>query len=87
MSRDLKKAYVYFSGTSPEKDITDVLNEKKGYLRKSIASTTNLKYNPMLIFSYDPIPDYEKRIDELLNSLKKNEKRRHRTDQEQDPGK
>lgn len=84
MSKDLKKAFVYVSGTSPGNNITDALNEKKGYLRKSIATKTNLKYNPMLIFSYDPILSHEERIDKILNGLLKDEKRHYRTDQEQD---
>ena len=87
MSKDLKKAFVYVSAISPKTDAVDVLNGKKGYLRKSIALKTKLKYNPMLIFSLDPILAQEERIDELLKGLKNDERRNHRTDQEQDPGK
>ncbi len=85
MSKDLKKAFVYIRGTAEKTDIVDILNKNIGYLRKSVASKTKLKYNPMLIFAADPILAHEERIDQLLNCLTKNEKRNHRSDQEQDP--
>jgi ribosome-binding factor A len=85
MSKDLKNAFVYVSATSPKTETVDILNEKKGYLRKAIASKTKLKYNPKLIFSLDPILAQEERIDELLNNLKINGYRSRRSNQEQDP--
>jgi ribosome-binding factor A len=85
MSKDLKKAFVYIRETSPKADNADILNQRKGYLRKAIASKTKLKYNPMLIFSLDPILAQEERIDQLLKDLEKNGNRNHRTDQDQDP--
>lgn len=85
MSKDLKKAFVYISATPPDMSSVKVLEENKGYLRKAIASQTKLKYNPMLIFSFDPVLAQEKRIDELLKNLDKNGQRNRRTDQEQDP--
>jgi len=79
MTSDLKTAHVYLSifSKEPEETILDHINEKKGYFRKSIASKTKLKYNPMLIFSLDPAPGYEKQIDKLIDSIKKNEKESH----------
>jgi ribosome-binding factor A len=49
------------------------LQEKQGQLRKSIASKTKLKYNPMLIFSLDPSQVFEKNIDDILEKLGRNE--------------
>ena len=76
MSKDLKTAHVYLSvlGHSPKQEIVDQLNEKKGYLRKVIASRIKLKYNPMLFFSLDESFDYEERIQKIIDTLKRNEK-------------
>lgn len=76
MSHDLKTAYIYLSifGREDKETILELLHKKKGYLRKSIASKVKLKYNPMLIFSFDQDPEYEEKIDRLIESIKKNEK-------------
>ncbi len=76
VTKDLKTSHVYLSvlGKGHKEQILEMLNERKGYFRKHIASRTNLKYNPMLIFSYDPIFDYEEKIDTLLEKLKKDER-------------
>jgi ribosome-binding factor A len=75
MSPDLKNAYITLSvfGDQPKEKVLEKVNDKKGYLRKSIASAIKLKYNPLLIFSLDPAPEYEKRIDDLIDKIKKNE--------------
>lgn len=77
MSKDLKSAYVYLSffGTQDKDRVLDLLEKRKGFLRKSIASRIKLKYNPMLIFSLDAASDYEERIEKILKDIKKNEKR------------
>lgn len=76
MSKDLKNAHVYLSvlGHSPKQEILDLINERKGYLRKAIASKTKLKYNPLLIFSLDDSFEYEERIQKIMKTLNKNEK-------------
>ncbi len=76
MSSDLKSAHVYLSFYGPKKqeEILEVIEKKKGYLRKSIASKVKLKYNPKLIFSIDRTPEYEERIEKLMKLVKKNEK-------------
>lgn len=76
MTSDLKTAYVYLSifGHTPNRIILDLLNTRKGYLRKSIASRTKLKYNPQLFFSLDPSQEYERNIDDLLKNIKKDDK-------------
>ncbi len=73
MTSDLKTAYVYLSclGQEPDQSILEKLESRKGYLRRSIASRTNLKYNPMLIFLIDPSSAYEENIDKILERLKK----------------
>ena len=56
MSKDLNTAYVYLSffGNKEDHEIIKKLEEKKGHLRKYIATHTKLKYNPQLIFLLDP---------------------------------
>ncbi len=73
MTPDLKTARVYLSCLSqePNPSILEKLEKRMGYLRRSIASRTNLKYNPMLIFLIDPTRAYEENIDKILERLKK----------------
>jgi len=73
MSNDLNSAYVYLSflGKEDQEDILELLEKKKGILRKSIASRVKLKYNPKLIFCLDKTLEYEERIDALIKTAKK----------------
>ena len=76
MSSDLRAAHVYLSvfGSEKKETVLELLEARKGHLRKSIASKVKLKYNPMLIFSLDPSTEYEERIDSAIKKIKKNEK-------------
>lgn len=75
MSKDLRTARVYLSlfGCEEEQGILKLLEKRKGFLRKSIASKTKLKYNPQLIFSVDASADGKDRIDKIIEKIKKNE--------------
>jgi len=75
MSKDLKAAYVFLSiyGEGDQEEALKSLQEKSGYFRKSIASKTNLKYNPRLIFSLDPTIGQEEKIAKILDSLDNND--------------
>lgn len=76
VSKDLKSAYVYLSlfGAQDKDRLLGLLEKRKGFLRKSIASKIKLKYNPMLIFSLDDTSEYEERIEKILKDIKKDEK-------------
>lgn len=76
MSKDLKTAYIFISlfGCREKEKILDLIEKRKGFLRKSIASKTKLKYNPLLNFSLDEMPEYEKRIDKIIKNIRKNER-------------
>jgi ribosome-binding factor A len=76
MTADLQTAHVFvsFFGDIREDEVLDLIEKRKGYLRKSIASEVKLKYNPTLIFSRDPAPEYERRLDSLMERLKDDEK-------------
>ncbi|MFQ6037071.1 MAG: 30S ribosome-binding factor RbfA [Candidatus Aminicenantales bacterium] len=75
MSSDLKTAYVEVSvlGHSPKEEILELIDQKKGHLRKAVASRTKLKYNPMLVFSLDETWEKEEKIDKILKKLGKDE--------------
>jgi ribosome-binding factor A len=76
MSADLQTAHVYLSffGDLEEQAFWERLERSKGYLRRSIASEVKLRYNPTLVFHRDPSPEYESRIDRLIEHLKDDEK-------------
>jgi len=76
MSNDLKTAHAYLSflGQKKREEILDLLEKRKGFLRKSIASRVKLKYNPKLIFSIDRTPDIQEKIEKLIKMARKNEK-------------
>lgn len=75
MTSDLQTATVFFTVFGPQAPdlILATLRENQGRLRKSIASGTKLKYNPLLIFSLDPAQQYEASIDRILDDLGKDE--------------
>jgi ribosome-binding factor A len=76
MSADLQTAHVYLSffGDVDVENTLSLLEKRKGFFRKSIASEVKLKYNPTLVFHRDPTPEYESRIDGLLEHLKDEKK-------------
>jgi ribosome-binding factor A len=76
MTADLQTARVYLSffGGIREDEVLELIEKRKGYLRKSIASEVKLKYNPHLIFVRDPAPEFERRLDALMENLKDDEK-------------
>lgn len=86
MSKDLRTAYVYLSlfGFEDNDKVLEFLERRKGFLRKSVASRTELKYNPMLIFSLDRMYEYEEKIDKIIENLRENEKRTPRSDKQKD---
>jgi len=86
MSKDLKTAYVYLSlfGFEDNDKVLEFLERRKGFLRKSVASRTELKYNPLLIFSLDRIYEYEEKIDKIIENLRENERRTPRSDKQKD---
>jgi len=77
MTKDLKIANVYLSffGQEDWESVLAKIKEKSGYLRKMVASVTKLKYNPQLIFFPDLSQEHEEKIDRLIESIKKDEKK------------
>lgn len=77
MTKDLKKAYIYLSffGQEDKNLILAKIKDKSGFLRKMVASSTKLKYNPQLIFFLDSSLENEEKIDRLFKFINKNEKK------------
>jgi ribosome-binding factor A len=73
VTADLMTARVFLSIYGPDDPETIIasLEKRTGFLRKALASLVKLKYNPMLFFCLDLTPEYEQRIDKLLESAKK----------------
>lgn len=79
MTKDLKKAHVYLSFldlSSPDEGqiLLRAIQENKNILKKAVASTVKLKYNPELIFLLDKGPEWEQKIDSILRGLKNGNK-------------
>jgi ribosome-binding factor A len=76
VSKDLKTARIFLSGGQNPftETILSDLNRQAKRLRKLVASRTDLKYNPMLIFEIDPTVVYHEKVNRLLEEIRENEK-------------
>ncbi|MEL6822464.1 MAG: 30S ribosome-binding factor RbfA [Calditrichota bacterium] len=76
MSRDLSIASIYFTVLGDEKALEKslaALNRAKNFIRHEIAQDLNLRVVPDLRFFEDDTMSYSRKIDELLESIKKDE--------------
>ena len=76
MTPDLLTARVYLSvfGARDPAALLAGIERSKGALRRALASRVKLKYNPQLIFAWDPGPEHQDRIDRLIEETKKNDR-------------
>lgn len=73
VSRDIKKAYVYFSTSSKEKAKQDALAGFKsahGFIKRELAGQLGLRYMPGIEFLFDESFDYGAHIENLIKSIK-----------------
>jgi ribosome-binding factor A len=65
---DLKTARIYVSAYGPDEParVLELLVQRSGAIRRSLASSARLKYNPQLFFALDPSADLNERIERLL---------------------
>ena len=73
MSADLLTARIHIRSIGRNisgPDIVAVLDTRKDRLRRMLASRLNLKYNPQLVFSWDPSPEIEEKIDTIMTAEK-----------------
>ena len=73
VSPDLKNAKVYVMplGGKKKSDVLNSLNKATGRLKKIISSKLSLRKTPKLIFKIDETFEYAKKINEILNKIKK----------------
>ena len=73
VSPDLKNAKVYIMPLGGEKklDVLNSLNKATGRLKKIISSNLSLRQTPKLIFKIDETFEYAKKINDILDKIKK----------------
>ena len=73
VSPDLKNAKVYIMPLGGEKklDVLNSLNKVTGRLKKIISSNLSLRQTPKLIFKIDETFEYAKKINDILDKIKK----------------
>lgn len=67
------RAFVSVFGREGPEEVLARLEQSKARVRRLLAARVNLKYNPELIFLPDPGPEYEERLDRLIEKAKKSE--------------
>ena len=73
VSPDLKNAKVYVMplGGENKADVLNSLNKASGRLKKIISSNINLRQTPNLTFKIDETFEYAKKINDILDKMKK----------------
>ena len=73
VSPDLKNARVYIMplGGTNKLDVLNSLNNAMGRIKKSISSNISLRQTPKLIFKIDETFEYAKKINDILDKIKK----------------
>lgn len=75
---DLKTARVHYSvlgGDAERLAVRDALRRSKGFIRKELGRSMQLRYSPELAFIYDDTYEKGARIDRLLREVKTEEDR------------
>ena len=76
VDRELDFASIYVSaieGQERSKEVLDVLQRARGFLRFEISREIDLRVTPKLRFYWDPTPEKAARIDNLLNQWQNEE--------------
>ena len=78
---DLKIAKVYLSVYNKDKRdyVLDHIESIKGYIRSELAKRANLRYTPELNFYIDDTLDYVEKMDEIFNTLRKDDNSKNET--------
>ena len=73
VSPDLKNAKVYVMplGGTNKLDVLNSLNNAMGRIKKSISSNISLRQTPKLTFKIDETFEYAKKINDILDKIKK----------------
>ena len=73
VSPDLKNAKVYVMplGGENKLDVLNSLNKVSGRFKKIISSNISLRQTPKLVFKIDETFEYAKKINDILDKIKK----------------
>ena len=71
VTNDLSFCKVYFTSLSnlDKKVLDKEVNEASSFLRGKLSEVLDIRHTPILKFIYDESLDYEKRIEEIIDSL------------------
>lgn len=73
VDRELEYANVFVSSVGDaarRREVMQVLNNAKGFIRREVARRVQLRRAPELIFHWDPSPEKAEHIAQLLDELK-----------------
>ncbi|UCG92431.1 MAG: 30S ribosome-binding factor RbfA [candidate division WOR-3 bacterium] len=73
VSPDLKTAIVYFSSLEKKSESLEILNKARGFIRTTLARRVKLKFMPELQFKIDDSYEYGKKIDELFETINRDD--------------
>jgi ribosome-binding factor A len=76
VSDDLRHAKVFVGAsliTEDNKKVLTLLNNAKGFIRKSLSERIRIRYMPDLHFAYDNSMEYGFKIDKILKEVKDDE--------------
>lgn len=71
LSTDLSYCKVYYTSLSnlDKKALDKEVNEASSFLRGKLSGALDIRHTPILKFIYDESLNYEKRIEEIIDSL------------------
>ena len=71
LSTDLSYCKVYYTSLSnlDKKALDKEVNEASSFLRGKLSEVLDIRHTPILKFIYDESLNYEKRIEEIIDSL------------------
>ena len=71
LSTDLSYCKVYYTSLSnlDKKALDKEVNEASSFLRAKLSDALDIRHTPILKFIYDESLNYEKRIEEIIDSL------------------
>ena len=71
LSTDLSYCKVYYTSLSnlDKKVLDKEVNEASSFLRGKLSEVLDIRHTPILKFIYDESLDYEKRIEEIIDSF------------------
>ncbi len=73
VTNDLSYAKVYFTTLDDKVETLKGLKSAKGFIRKSLADTLELRHIPELEFIYDESIEYGKRIEDKIKEIHDNQ--------------